>query len=157
MIKHSDSLDSWLKGVSSKTFTNPLDYPEFEFIMKEFDNIPTVIPRFLFHLHNQIRWVWKYLKNRDQEERTESVRKYFQEKNDQQDQVFDEFKNTVITSLKNQDEINSNHIKELYKQWKDLFERQETIGALDLHRMLTITTLGFDNKPVNILPSSPKV
>ena len=157
MIKHSESLDSWLKGVSSRTFESPLDYPEFEFIIKEFDNIPTVIPRFLFHMNNQIRWVWKYLKIRDEEERTDSVRKYFQSKNDKQDKEFDNFKSTVITDLKKQDDINSNHIKELYKQCQELFERQETIGALDLHRMLTITSLGFENKPVTIPPSSPKV
>ena len=157
MIKHSDSLDSWIKNVANKTFDNPLEYPEFEFLIKEFDNVPAVLPRFLFHLSHQMKWIWNYLKIRDQEERTESVRDYFQAKHDESNENFEYFKNTVIKNLQTLDEMNAKWIKDLNKQVQDLYEKQETIGALDLHKMLTVTSLGFEGRPSEIFANSPKV
>lgn len=55
MIKHSDSLESWIQGVSGQQHDNPLEFNEFEFQIKEFDNVPTVIPRFLFHLSSHLK------------------------------------------------------------------------------------------------------
>jgi hypothetical protein len=54
MIKHSDSLASWLQEVANETYTDPLTYPEFKYKIKDFDNVPAVIIKFLFHLNNQL-------------------------------------------------------------------------------------------------------
>ena len=97
------------------------------------------------------------MKERDQEERTESIREYFEAKHEEANESFKYFQNTVIKNLRNHDEINSKNIKELTKQIQDLYEKQETIGALDLHKMLTVTTLGFEGKPDDIFSNSPKV
>ena len=96
MLKHSDSLGSWIERVAGETFEQPLEYPNFEFEIKEFDNVPLVLPRFLFHLNHQLKSVCEYLKKRDEEERTESVRKYFTQKHKEADNNFNEFKKTEI-------------------------------------------------------------
>jgi len=87
------------------------------------------------------------LKERNLEETTESVRNYFVNKNKERDQIFDQFKNTEIKQIQEQNDSNSKKIEELFSKAQDLKSEVENIGALDLHEMLNVATLGFPGSP----------
>lgn len=60
------------------------------------------------------------MKERDIEERTESLREYFTDKFKRSEDKFNKFKNTVIKDMQNQDEANQKDIQTLYKKTDEL-------------------------------------
>ena len=114
---------------------------------KEFDNIPTVIPRFLFHLNHQLKAVCDYLKERDEEERTKTLRDYFANKLQQSDQRFTDFIEGDIKAMKDQNTENSKNINKLFQKSEALHTEITELGALDFKKMLSGVGLGFSSSP----------
>ncbi|CAI2384563.1 unnamed protein product [Moneuplotes crassus] len=147
MIKHSDSLDSWIKGVAIATSNDPLEYPNFEFSSKEFDNVPTVIPRFLFHINHQLKSVCEYIKDRDSEERTAALRANVEQRFAETDKTFSQFISQDISKIQEKIEKNCSSIDQLVTKAEQLNQEIQSLGALDFKKMLSgIGTMAISNK-----------
>lgn len=50
-----DSIERLIHQYEDTKIEDPFVYKDFQYILKEFDNIPEVIPRFNFYLQNYMR------------------------------------------------------------------------------------------------------
>lgn len=113
MIKSPDSLGKWLDEISKYKFTDATQLPNFEYENKEFDNIPQIIPRFLFHLNSQIRCISQHLNELSLKETTEMLRKDLTQRHDGFYKEFMDFKETDFYQVEGKVGDLHNRIEEL--------------------------------------------
>ena len=136
MIKTAEGLEKWLSEISKAKMKDATQYETFEYESKEFDNIPTIIPRFLFHLNSQVRGVWDHLLRLSKEETTKDLRADLSEKIDSINTDFSDLKQVSIYNLSQQTLNHRSQIQDLMEKVQNIQKSQESSGTLELQNML---------------------
>ena len=143
MIKTPEGLEKWLGDVAKKQMVNATQFETFDFEYKEFDNIPMIIPRFLFHLNTQVRGVCDHLLKLSKEETTKDLRADLVERIVNINKEFKEMKQDTIYHLSVQTIQHKDQIQELKERVDTIQKNQETSGSLELQNMLRAPNLSM--------------
>ncbi|CDW72692.1 UNKNOWN [Stylonychia lemnae] len=79
-------VDEW----ETQDVKNPLKYDLFGYDKNEWDNVPSVIPRFSFYLQQYVKGLVEFCFNKNQEESTSTLRKYVQDLQKQIDEIMND-------------------------------------------------------------------
>ncbi|CDW76392.1 UNKNOWN [Stylonychia lemnae] len=139
-----ESQDKVLSDLQNQEVKNCLEYVDFRFLRHEWDNIPVIVPRYLFYLSKYINGLATFCYNVEQQESTESIREDLNEKYYDLLNRNDEMRKT---DLKEKDEINQN--------FKDLKNECHKIDSFikdlndDNHRWLNTSMYDMYSTPEN--------
>jgi hypothetical protein len=60
MLKTGKDLKKWIDEIANEKFGSAADLPKFCFEVKNFENIPQIVTKFLFSLHAQVQCLSKH-------------------------------------------------------------------------------------------------
>jgi len=136
MIKSAEEFQKWMDEISTKEFEDAKHFTAFSYENKEFDNIPQILPRFLFHLHSQIKWVQDHLLGLSLLETTRNLRDNLESQHGEFYKEFTNFKMSEFDGVKQTTETNMKDLKELKEKVNVIKENQDNSGALELQNMM---------------------